>query len=107
MTPALMAPQCPMPPWKPREQLKPADDLRREFVKALVMGSAALMLTAITGSVTYLARILPAQHEQLRDEVAIRNAQYMARFQAIEETLGRAVRLLDNMEIRLREEEQK
>lgn len=107
MTPALMAPQCPMPPWKPREQPKPPDDLRREFVKALVMYGTAAMVAIITASVTYLARTLPEQHEQLRDQVAIRDAQYVARFQAIEETLARAVRLLDNMEIRLREEEQK
>ena len=106
MTPALMAPQCPMPPWKPREQPKTVD-LRSEFAKALVMYGTAAMVAIITASVTYLARTLPEQYEQLRDQVAIRDAQYVARFQAIEETLGRAVRLLDNMEIRLREEEQK
>lgn len=108
MTPATMAPpQCPMP-WKPREQPRPpTPDLRGEFLKALVMGGAALMLTAITASVTYLARTLPTQHEQLRNDVAIRNAQYTARFQSIEEALARAVKLLDNMESRLREVEQK
>lgn len=106
MTPALMAPQCPMPPWKPREQPKTVD-LRSEFAKALVMYGTAAMVAVITGCVTYLAITVPRQHEQLRNEVAIRDAQYVARFQAIEETLTRAVKLLDNMEIRLREEEQK
>lgn len=89
-------------PW-PREKPKPAIDLRGEFTKALVGGVAMILLAVITGSVTYLAREVPATMERLR------NAQVLLeiRVKAIEDNQRQITQVLRLLEGRLRLEEQK